>query len=315
MEAGEGGLDLLGLQSVVDDGVEPCDDLRRRAFRGHDAGPGVDGEIGIAALDERRHVRQVRPAFRPGDGERAKLAGLDLRNEDQHAVDGEMRLPANEIGHRRRRAFVGNVGDVESGLGLEQGAQEMRRRAEAGAVVELARVGLGVGDELRDRLRRHVGPDHHDVRQQRRGRDRDEVLERIDVEARIERGRDAERAGRAEQQRIAVGIGCGCGLEADGGARAGAVLDDHLLAEACRHRLAGQPRHGVDRPARRERHDHLDRLVRIGLGARTCRDAGAERETGGEQRPSADHGCLPGDRSSAVLRRLRAILVSRRARQ
>ena len=58
-----------------------------------------------------------------------------------------------------------------------------------------------------------------------------EILQRIDVEARIERGRDAERARRAEQQRIAVGIGGGGGLEADGGAGAGAVLDDDLLAE------------------------------------------------------------------------------------
>ena len=183
--------------------------------------------------------------------------------------------PPMQVGHRRRRALVRDVGDVEPGLGLEQRREQMRRRAEARAVVELARIGLGVGDELRDRLRRHVRADHHDVRQQRRGGDRGEMLERIDVEARIERGRDAERAGRAEQQRVAVGVGGGGGLEADGGARAGAVLDDHLLAEACRHRLAGQPRHGVDRAARRERHDHLDRLVRIGLRAGAGGDAGA----------------------------------------
>ena len=67
------------LQAVVDRRVELGDDRLRRAVRRHHAGPGVDGEIRIAALDQRRHVRQRRPALAARDRERAQLAVLDLR--------------------------------------------------------------------------------------------------------------------------------------------------------------------------------------------------------------------------------------------
>ena len=155
--------------------------------------------------DHGRHVRQFVPALGARHGDRAEFAGVDVRHQDHRAVDGEMGPPGQHVGHRLRRALVGHVGDVDPGLDLEQRAEQMRRRAEPRAEIQLAGVGLGVGDELRDRLGRHLVRHHHDMRQQREARDRREHLERIEAGVDVERGRDRERAGRAEQQRVAIG--------------------------------------------------------------------------------------------------------------
>src|SRR6516162_11291806 len=106
-----------------------------------------------------------------------------------------MRLSGQEIGYGRGRALVRNIGDIDASPYLEQRAQEVRRCAEASAVVELARIGFGVCDELL-----HVfcwdGRCHDkNVWQQRNSCDRNEQLERLNIELRIERGRDSERAG------------------------------------------------------------------------------------------------------------------------
>ena len=50
--------------------------------------------------------------------------------------------------------------------------------------------------------------------------------------------------------------------------KAGAVIDDDVLSERRGHMLADQARNRIDRSARRERHDHLDRLGRIRLCSR-----------------------------------------------
>ena len=66
-------------------------------------------------------------------------------------------MTGNEILHRRTGAAVGDVPNVGLGQKLEQLAGEMMRGAGAGgAVVQLARVGLGVGDELGQRLGRDL---------------------------------------------------------------------------------------------------------------------------------------------------------------
>src|SRR5262245_34189932 len=59
-----------------------------------------------------------------------------------------------------RKALIGYVDDVDAGSQLEQFGREVGGIAVAGrSVIELARVRLGVGDELRHRLRRRCGMD------------------------------------------------------------------------------------------------------------------------------------------------------------
>ena len=58
-------------------------------------------------------------------------------------------MPGDEIVHDLRGPLVGNVRHHGAGAAREQRAVEMRRGADAlRAVGDLARIGLGVGDQL-----------------------------------------------------------------------------------------------------------------------------------------------------------------------
>src|ERR1041384_606323 len=61
-EAVERGLGLFGFQSRVDGAVDLGEDRLGRAERRYHAGPGIESEVREAALDQRWHVRQFRPA-------------------------------------------------------------------------------------------------------------------------------------------------------------------------------------------------------------------------------------------------------------
>ena len=67
---------------------------------------------------------------------------MDMAEHDLH-------LPADQVGKRRRRAAIGHVHHVDAGHHLEQLAGDMDAAAVAGRRhVDLARIGLGIGDEL-----------------------------------------------------------------------------------------------------------------------------------------------------------------------
>ena len=69
-------------------------------------------------------------------------------------------MAADQIVDGGAAAAVGHVHDVDAGLLAQQLAGEMMRRPGAGrAVLQPARVGLGVGDQLGHRLHRQVGVD------------------------------------------------------------------------------------------------------------------------------------------------------------
>src|SRR5207237_5851891 len=96
--------------------------------------------------------------------------------------------------------------------------------------VELAGIGLGIGDEFADRLCRKRWMHLHAVglvADARNGRD---VIDEIELELFIERGVDG--VGKADQkQRVAVGGGVQYGLGGDIAAGAGPVLNNELLTE------------------------------------------------------------------------------------
>ena len=114
------------------------------------------------------------------DREDADLAGL-VEFEDlaadvrRHHRD----VSADQVGDAGTRALVGNVHHVlQSGLRLEQFAGQVAHRAGAGrAVGQLAGVGLDVGDQFLDVLRRHRRVHRDRGGADAEDRDRDEVLD------------------------------------------------------------------------------------------------------------------------------------------
>ncbi len=142
------------------------------------------------------------------------------------------------------------MGDVDAARLLEALDQQMIDGAEARhAVVELAGIGARVGDELRQRARRHlrIGEQHQrhvgelgDRRQRRQRIERHLHQELVDDEV----------VGRGDQDRVAVGLGARDFLGADVAGRAGLGLDHELLAEPLLHADREQPH---DRSRRRRR--------------------------------------------------------------
>ena len=141
----------------------------------------------------------------------------------------------------------------------------MRRSADGRAVIELARIGFGIGDQLLHAIDRQGRRHHQHHRSARHGRDRGEILVRVIIEMLVQRRRDRERARGGEQERVAVGLRRRRSTHSDRAAAAGTVLDVDVLREARGHVLSDQPAHGVDRSAGREGQDHLDRARRVGL--------------------------------------------------
>ena len=75
----------------------------------------------------------------------------------------DLHLPAEQIGQRRCLAAIRHVDHVDAGHHLEQLARQMARGPVAGRRhVDLARIGLGIGDELGNRLGRERWIDRHD---------------------------------------------------------------------------------------------------------------------------------------------------------
>ena len=153
---------------------------------------------------------------------------------------------------------------IHAALDLEPFADQLRRGTLPVTKRQLARIGFHMGNELRhgvggNRLldRRHPVTEHGIG-------DRHEALERIVAGIFVHRRRH-HHARAVKQQRIAVRLGGRRRLGAGIGAGAGTVVDDDGLSEPRRHVLDQQPRDHIVGRGGRERHDHPDRLARIGL--------------------------------------------------
>ena len=167
----------------------------------------------------------------------------------------------------------------------EQLGAEMLEGADAGrGVAQLARLLLGHRQQFLQRIRRqarmhreHIGAGAHDA-------DRRERLDRIVgqlVEPRIDRVRD-----RDDQDGVAVGRRVRRKLGADDAAGAGAVVDDHLLAEPLAHLRGDGAADDVVAAAGRERDDQPDRPVGI-IRLRRGRGRQRNQQSGGGQQQSA----------------------------
>src|SRR2546430_6554233 len=79
--------------------------------------PRPDVELGptVAELREGRHVRQRRDTLVTPAAERAKLAGLDVRQHDGRARGERVHVAAQDRGERRARARVRHVTELDPG--------------------------------------------------------------------------------------------------------------------------------------------------------------------------------------------------------
>ena len=140
----------------------------------------------------------------------------------------------------------------------------MRRSPDRCTEVELAWVRLGVGDQFRDVVYRHLRIDGQNKRSGRNQGDWGKALDGVVPSIVVQLGTDRERAGGRQHQGIAVGGHGSDRLGGDGAARTGAVLDEKS-AEVCRQITCDNTRRHVWRPARAEWHNKFDRSIGVGL--------------------------------------------------
>jgi hypothetical protein len=166
-------------------------------------------------------------------------------------------LPFGDLLHR----------DVQAGAGAGR------------AIVDLAGVGLGVGEELLERLPRRISS-HHDT--ERVTADTDDVGEiRARIESRLGHEGKAEDGDRDLRDRVAIGL-CGRGHLARG-ERAGAarpVLDDDRLPDMLFGRGRERAHADVGGTTSGPRHDEVDgprrKILRL-HGANPGGKSGSER--------------------------------------
>jgi len=130
--------------------------------------------------------------------------------------------------------------------------------------VDLAGVGLGIGDEFGGRPRRHRGVDFQDHGHAQEARNRRDVVDKIVAE--LLEQRRVDRIDRIdEEQRVAVCWRAHYGLGPNIVAAARPVLDDELLAEPLRQPAGDQARRDIGRRAGGRGDDHAHGARGIGL--------------------------------------------------
>ena len=205
------------------------------------------------------------------------------------AAKSAVDVTAEQIGHHRAAALVGDVQHVDAGEHLQELAGEVvdgagaRRR-------ERDRLGLRFRqrDELAEVLGGHRRMDDEHVRIARDERNRRQVLQRVERHLAAVQRRVGREVVRLQDQRVAVRRRARDGFGRDQRVAARTVLDHDLLAHALRHLRGDDAREDVRSAAGRERHEHLDRLVRIVLRARRARQT--QRRDDCDQRQRDDGG-------------------------
>src|SRR5260221_865904 len=213
-------------------------------------------------------------------GERAKHPAADV--VDARGLGAKNAVPWSAQKRGNITATIRNVDQIDTGHHLELFAEDMRHGPAAGrSHVDLARIPLGVGNELRDRLGWNGWIDHHDIEGAANARDRRDIADEIEIELlaerRVHRVRHSD-----EQERIAVRRCPDDAFSADVAAGTRSVLNDKWLPEPLRQRLTHETGDGVGCLACGKGDDDAHRPRRIGSRPRDPRYGRHRGSAGGQ---------------------------------
>jgi len=164
----------------------------------------------------------------------AQLAGADVRQRRRQNTEHHLHLSADQIGNGRRLTAIGDVDQGDAGHHLEQLGRNVKWRSDSGQChIDLARIGLGIGDELRNRLGRKRRIDLQGQGDSSDVRHRGGVEGKIESKVVVERRVDG--VGRhGKQQCVAVRRRANDRFGADVAAGARPIVGDELLAQPLR---------------------------------------------------------------------------------
>ena len=206
-----------------------------------------------------------------------------------------MHVAADQVGQRGRRAFVADVHHVRASQLVELQAQTVRQGARAvGGVVDLARIGLDIGDYFLDVAGRHVrSADERQAGARDLGH-RTQLLHR--VHRQLHRVRDfRDDAVDRDQYRVAVPRRLEHFLQTDQSGAAGFVVDHDRLPELLRQAFRQGAGLDVGCAAGRRADDNSHGLVReLRQGGTGCGQGGAGQGGQGKDAACEVHGCLLG---------------------
>lgn len=154
-----------------------------------------------------------------------------MRERDHNGWGREMHLPAEEIGHARCHALVGDMNKVDTGVHLDQLNREMaaRRADTRGCEGERARLRFRQSDQLFQ-----ISHRHRRMRNQHAWTERNRcyghkipmgIVGQLRIKAHIDR-----EARRDDEQGMSVGRRACRDLAAHNAVRATAIVDDDLLS-------------------------------------------------------------------------------------
>jgi hypothetical protein len=157
------------------------------------------------------------------------------------------------------------VHEIDARERLQQLATHMiGRTGTCRGTVQLAGFGLGQRDELCRVFGGHAGVREQHLRIDRTQRYRRQIAKRI-VGCFVKQRIEYQSGGRRKNQRVAIRVGFGCNLMRDYAARAGAIVDHHLLAPVVGKPLRNRARGKVIGTACGARHDDADGAVGVAL--------------------------------------------------
>jgi hypothetical protein len=152
---GESGIDLL---------VELVDHFCRRSSRCTDAIPRARLEA-RHKLSHGRNVRECLGSCYARHSQRAQLACSDWLDHARRRKEHDLHLSADEIGQGGRPAAIGHIDQVDASHHLEQLTRHVWPGSRSRIChINLAGMGLGISDELGNRLGRNRWMDDHHVR-------------------------------------------------------------------------------------------------------------------------------------------------------
>jgi hypothetical protein len=129
----------------------------------------------------------------------------------------------------------------------------------------------------------------HEGGAEKRGQ-RHDITRHVIRQAGVDQRIDRERAGVADEQRVAIGRGLANLVEGHDAGGTGLVVDHHRLLPAPLQRLAKRARHHVGPDAHRVRHDDTHAAHREQRIARAQRGGGGGKRQRGQQSAAGDDG-------------------------